>query len=662
MVLLRILVLIACLNLTGLLRAEPLTLPAEKRPEWLRRDGIVMAGSWEPLTFRARRDGKDYTPTPEQLEGWKREHSPEMVARLKALGVNFVMMHCYKGAGLEAERQSMADAVAFSKLCHDAGLRVGVYNYSGALLWEPFFKEMPQAKDWVVLDAAGKPLTYGRAAGYRYYWNRNHPGAEAFYRQVVRFAVSDIKTDLVHFDNYAIGPGYDPVSTARFRRYLAETFSPERISAMGLSDASKARPPGADSPDLLRRAWQDFCSRSLADSYRAMGQYARSLRPDVLVECNPGGVGAAIHPPVDHGRILPGGDAYWVESGRVGFRDGKLVSRIHNYKAGRAMGNMTFDYTLTPLEMAESMAFNLDCLGCLCWFEYGKIMAMPASSDPVSPLLDPYVRFFHKRRDLFRGAEVVADVAVLRSFPSQVFGGPKCSGLTARVEDLLIENRACFQVIYDHQLADLKRYQVLVLAGCVAMGDRQIEQVRRFVASGGRLCVIGPLATHDEWMIPRPKPAIEDLPSAAVVRVDEKGDWLDAIHRACGGMPSLSVSGAGGTKVPAGLCVELTEQPGRRLVHLVNYRSDSPARDIAVAVRLPRGARAKGVRLASPEHEADIVLPFHVEESGVVQFNVPTVGVYEIAVIDFWHNKPSHLAKIVPVPFFSHENGGPAGH
>jgi len=637
MVLLRILVLFACLNLTGLVRAEPLTLPADRRPQWLQRDGIAMAGSWEPLTFRVRRDGKDYTPTPEQLEGWKREHSPEMVARLKALGVNFVMMHCYKGAGLEAEHQSMADAVAFSKLCHDARLRVGVYNYSGAFLWEPFFKEVPQAKDWVVLDPAGKPVTYGRTAGYRYYWNRNHPDAEAFYRQIVRFAVNDIKTDLVHFDNYAIGPGYDANSIARFRRYLAETFAPPQLAAMGLSDAGKAQPPGAGSPELLRRAWQDFSCQSLADSYRAMGQYARTLRPDVLVECNPGGVGTAIHPPIDHGRILQGGEAYWVESGRVGYRDGKLVSRIRNYKAGRAMGNMTFDYTLTPLEMAESMAFNLDCLGCFCWFEYGKIVAMPGSGESVLPRLEPYIRFFHKRRDLFRGAEVVADIAVLRSFPSQVFGGPKYAGLTARVEELLVESRACFQIIYDHQFADLKRYRVLVLAGCVAIGDRQVEQIRRYVASGGRLCVVGPLATHDQWMIPRRKPALGDLPAAAVLRVNEKGDWREVTHQACGGTTcSLRISGLGGGQAPAGLCAELTEQPGRRLVHLVNYRSDGPVRDTHVALLLPQKVtHAKAVRLVSPEHEAEIALPFQTEESGVVKFSVPKIGTYEIAVEEF---------------------------
>ncbi|MGQ9648791.1 MAG: hypothetical protein ACUVXJ_01625 [Phycisphaerae bacterium] len=144
--------------------AETLTLPLGQRPDWLAREGIVMAGSWEPLLFRVRRDGSEgYTPTLQQVADYQREHSPEMVARLKSLGVNFVMMHAYKAFGREAERQSMEDAIRFAKLCHEAGLRVGVYNNSGTLGWELLFKEHPEAKDWVVLDAAGKPVTYGRA-------------------------------------------------------------------------------------------------------------------------------------------------------------------------------------------------------------------------------------------------------------------------------------------------------------------------------------------------------------------------------------------------------------------------------------------------------------------------------------------------------------------
>jgi hypothetical protein len=629
----RALLTAALLALAAAAWAEPLTLPPDKRPAWLARDGIVMAGSWEPLVFRVRRDGAGYTPTPQQIADYRREHSPEMVARLKSLGVNFVMMHCYKGAGLQAERESMADAVRFSRLCHEAGMRVGVYNFSGAFLWEPFFKENPKAEDWVVLDASGKPVSYGPAA-YRYYWNRNHPDAQSFYRNLIRFSIEEIGTDLIHLDNYAVGPGYDANSVARFRDYLRATFTADQIMSMGFRDVDAAKPPEPvlrksttpAPPPLLESAWQDFCCQLLAESYWAMTRYARSLRPDILMECNPGGVGSAIHPPIDHGRLLQGGEAYWVESGRVGYANGRLTSRILNYKVGRSLRNITFDYTLTPLEMAESMAFNFDCLGCICWFEYGKIVCMPGEVKPFSPLLEAYIRFFHKRRDLLRNAEVVADVAVLRSFPSQVFGGWKYAQLTSAVENALITGHGCFQVIFDHQLGDLSRYRALVLAGCAALSDKQLEHLRRYVAGGGLLCIIGRLATHSQWMNWRRKPALADLPPSAAIRMGES-DWLNGIRRACGGF-SVAIEAKS-----EGLCTELTDQPGRRLVHLVNYRADGPMRDVAVSLQLPRGTRAKRIVLASPDRDADQTVPFEKRE-GMVRFTVPEIRIYEIAAVE----------------------------
>ncbi len=599
-----------------------LTLPADKRPEWLRRDGIVMAGSWEPLLFRVRRDGAEgYTPTPEQRAAYAREHSPEMVAKLKSLGVNFVMMHCYKGGGLEAERESMADAVKFAKLCHDAGLRVGCYTYSGAFIWELFFKEMPQAKDWVILNPDASPLTYGKA-GYRYFWNHCHPDAQAFYRKIVRFAVEDIRTDLIHFDNYTIGPGHDAHSVTRFREYLRKTFPASLLNV----DIATVMPPDRACTNLLSRAWADFCCQSISDSFHDMTRYARSLRPDILMETNPAGISPTIRWAVDHGRLLRGGEAFWDEGRRPGLVKDKLTTRIRTFKAARGLNNSAFVYTRTPLETAESMAFNLDCLGCVCWFEYGEPYEHPGDKTLMSPALLPFVNFFHKRRDLLRDANVVADVGVFRSWPSIQFGSRQTAKLTGEVEDLLIANRYAFQLVFDTQLEELSRWPVLVMPGCVALSDAQVKAIRRYVANGGRLCVIGPLATHNEWMLPREKPALDDLPA---VRVDEKGDWLDAIRRACGGQFSLSI-----TTDSKALCAELTEQPNRRLVHLVNYNAENPVKDAVVRVVLPKGRAAKSVTLASPEHAADITVPFK-QEGGVVTFAVPTVGVYEIAVVSF---------------------------
>ena len=767
---------LAWLCLSGPVLAQPLTLPMDERPEWLRQDGIVMAGSWETLMMRARLFGEegDFIPTAQQRADYEREHGPEMIARLKELGVNFVMIHCYRGAGMEAERKSLEDAARFAKRYHEAGLKVGVYNYSGTLFWELFFQEVPESKDWVVLGPDGEPTTYGRQT-YRYYWNRNHPDAQAYYRKLVKFAVEEIEADLIHFDNYAVGPGRDANSMERFRRYLRGNFSPEVLQAAGIADVNTAEPAMTGPADgLLRRAWLDFSCQSLADSYWDMARYARTMRKDILVELNPGGVGSRIACPRDHGRMLRGGEAFWDEGRSPGCDKGQLRTRIRTYKVARCMNNMAFAYTTTPLEMAESMAFNLDCLGCICWYEFGTLVNRPYSGKPMSPEIKPFVRFFNQRRDLLKEAEVVADVAVLRSFPSQVFADPQYHALTDRVEQALIENRVCFQIIHDHQLDDLTRYRALVLAGCVALSDEQIEQIRRYVGSEGRLCVIGPVATHNHWMTPRETPGLEDFSADRVVRVSENDNYLDAIRRACGGTLSLSIrakcresdrrpvsdvgeqiysdrsyaitklpeelrglptitfpvvaakadsslrfrtnapvrvfaafgpkdfseqwldpqpdwqpyrkgcldttivqigegmdiycrdfdagnvvlfEGKRGAYVllgikaqsprfegeaftvaspneaaPLGLCAELTEQTDRRLVHLVNYRSDGSIEHVEVRLRVPPRRRVKSVKLASPERESDLDVPFEAEV-GTISFTVPKVGIYEIAIV-----------------------------
>jgi len=755
-----------CLCLSGSICSETLTLPLDERPAWLRREGIVMAWSMEPLLFRVRRAGrKDFTPTPEERAAYLSEYSPEMLARLKALGVNFVMIHCYKGAGLEAERQSMAEAVEFSRRLRTAGFHVAVYVYSGAFLWEPFFTEMPQAKDWVLLDAKGKPVTYGRAT-YRYRWNRNHPGAQAFYRKIVRFAVEEIRTDLIHFDNYIAGPGRDANSVNRFRRYLKDTFTPERLARSGIKTLEAVQPPMRGPEDnFLRRAWLAFCSQSLSDSYHDMCRYARTFRKDILVECNPQGPGSRIRAPVDHGRLLQGGEAFWDEGVKVGYDKGNLNTRIRTYKVARRMDNMAFAYVNTPLDMAEAMAFNLDCLGAICEFEYGEIHAR---TGPVLPSTKPFIQFFHGRRDLLRDARVVADVAVLRSFPSQVFADPVHASLTYGVEKAFIENRIPLQIIYDHHLAELERYRVLVLAGCVALSDRHVDQITQYVRNGGRVCVAGSVGTHDEWMERRDRSALGELPASTVVRVADADECVEALRRTWADKLSLSVhvepmlpewqvavgmkpytdrsyaltgvpgeliglhtirfshtgakrdaslrfranmpvrayvafaptdiehawldrppgwrlykkaalkttmstfgavmdihyrdlpagevqlfDGMQGNYVlvgiaardkvrtepsfvtqPIGLCVELTEQVSRRLVHLVNYRSDRPFKNVGVRLRLPAGRRAKAVVLASPERQDDVRLPFKATE-GVVAFSVPNVSIYEIAAVEY---------------------------
>ncbi len=641
-----LLALLACTAAPAAEYPAVANLPRDQRPEWLRREGLVMAGSWEQMLFRVRRgrrgdtppeweapnDGRDYRPTPQQAEAWRRERSDEMIDRLKRLGVNFVMIPAYKGAGMVAERENMEDVVEWARRCRKAGLHVGVYADSETLLWELFFREKPEATDWLIRGPDGQPLLYSRGQPFRYLYNRLHPDAHEYYRDVLRFAITEIKADLIHLDNYLRPPGTEACSARLFREYLGRTFSREELAAMGAADLEAVAPAPAGPPDhLLGRAWIDFTCEFLAESYRRRCEFARSLRGDVLMECNPHGVLERIRAPRDHFRLIRFGEAFWDEArgpDPCGIKNGELRTRIRSYKVGRLLDNMVFTKSGTPLELAESMAFNLDCLGCVCFFEYGIVRRRPYTPEGVLPESMPMIRFYKERRDLFREGRVVADVAVLRSFPSQVFGDAATALLADRVEQALIENRVPFQIVGERNLDDLGRYAVLALPGCAALSDRQIAQIRRYVAEGGRLCAFGPAATHDEWMRPRREPGLGELPADRVVDADASADFLEAIRRACGRTFSLEVAGVD----EIGLCAELIEQPARRLVHLVNYRSEGAVQNVDVRVRLPQGREAVGVCLAAPGRPDALDVPFE-QHGDVVGFRVPRVDVYEVALV-----------------------------
>jgi hypothetical protein len=299
---------------------------------------------------------------------------------------------------------------------------------------------------------------------------------------VVRFAVEEMRTDLLHFDNYIVGPGHGPRALEDFRSYLAASYSPDelerRLGPGGL--ASLRIPPAPTGATPLGRDYLRFECRWLADSYHDMARYARGLRPDVLLELNPGGVGAGIRPPVDHWLLLPGGEAFWDEGAAPGWDGTRLRSRIRTYKIGRALGNMTFAYVTCPLEAAESIAFNLDCLGCIAWFEYGRLVAKPGSDAPVSPLLGPWVRLHRRLQREWGGREVVADVAAFRPLESQLFL-PESAATAWRAEDVLIRKRVPFRIAGHTERDPAAGARALLVAGGRAMSDRELEAVAECV-------------------------------------------------------------------------------------------------------------------------------------------------------------------------------------
>jgi hypothetical protein len=571
-----------------LLSLGALPTPALDRPGWMDNPGIVMAGSWEAPSYRGRGAGRmDFTLPPDKVAAYQREHSPEMIARLKDLGVNFLMIHGYKGAGMATEAAGMEDARRFAALAHKAGMRVGAY-IGGTMLHERLFVEEPLASHWQAFGADGSPIYYNDRQHFRYASVRNHPGFIAYLQEPTRYAIQIMGSDLIHFDNFGLGAAScDEFSKEQFREFL---------KARGIAPAD---PPvkATNKDDPLVREWRDYKCQALTDYHAAMSQFIRSLNPQCAVECNPGSVDdfwAAVAGD-DFARLLPLGNAFWDESYGPDSPHTKTPgiksSRIRSMKVGRLYHNSVFRYTDTPLDAAECMAFNLNCLGCVAWFQWGEMTSIHENR-PILPSLKPYIRFFNKHQDLYRDSQTVADVAVLRTFADQNFGPRRYHP----IEQALIEGHAAWRIIFDDQLDALDEYRVVVAPDKDWLTPAQEENLTAFAARGGQVV----------------RTAEVEKPDAFPATLCDKSRIL--------------------VDAPPSVAVELCQQehPSRVLVHLVNY-APAALKDIPIKLRLA-GSGPKSARVFSPESRSSRNLPA-TTEGGFWRCTLPELKVYAVVVV-----------------------------
>jgi len=531
----------------------------------------------------------DFTLPPEKLGGYQREHSPQMIAELKDLGVNFLMIHGYKGAGMATEAAGMEDARRFTALAHRAGMRVGAY-IGGTMLHERLFLEEPLAQRWQAFGPDGSPIFYNERQRFRYAAVRNHPSFIQYLQEPTRYAIQIMGTDLIHFDNFGLGAAsYDVFSKEQFRAYLREHGKPE----------ADPPPKASDATDPLVRDWRDYKCKALTDHYAAMARFIRSLNPQCAVECNPNGVGRAGEAAtgIDFARLLPLGNAFWDESYGADSPHTKdpgiRSSRIRSMKVGRLYNNSVFHYADTPLDASESMAFNLNCLGSVAWFQGGEVVSLHENR-PILPQMRDYIRFFNRHQDLYRESQTVADVAVLRSFTDQNFG----PHLYYPIEQALIEGHVPWRIIFDEHLAALDQYRVVVAPDKAWLTPAQQQQLAEFATRGGQVV-----------------PAAEVGAPAALPAA-----LRDKLRLLVDAPPSVAVE----------LCQQ--ENPTRVLVHLVNYASGATLKDIPIRLRL-QGAGTKSARLLSPDPATNRTL--HATRPGNFwTCTLPELKVYAVLVIN----------------------------
>ena len=112
--------------------------------------------------------------------------------------------------------------------------------------------------------------------------------------------------------------------------------------------------------------------------------------------------------------------------------------------------------------------------------------------------------------DLYGQRPIIADVAVLRSFPSMAYNSGNWSGGPFLCEQALWDRHVPFGIIFDGNLADLSAYRAVLLANQDALSDEAVARLRAFVESGGGLVATDRTGRLDDWRRERATSALRE--------------------------------------------------------------------------------------------------------------------------------------------------------
>lgn len=671
------------------------TWPPRSQPSWVNK-GLVIVGNWEPLQWIYRKNWQNWGNARHGAEAeaaYREERSERTVIGLKALGVNMVLTSFNKGFGIANEKASEDDAREFGKILHKHGMKMGVL-VDGLLLYEELYQEFPESRNWHRILYDGTPDVYDND-GYRYRAFLNHPQYIAYMKRLCKLAV-DSGADLIHFDVINQTPeNFHPLAEEMFRQWLKEKY-PTRDewyfrSGLHYWDYVKiphyAQPLSYETYDqAIMQEYLQFKCQLLADYAAEMSTYIHSLNPEVAVDWVLQGVSGenrALLNNVDFPRVLPWLNSYWVESNDYGSytEDGRLFSQIRSMKIGQQYNNVVFSYTgpNPPTEdravdtskgdprllMAESMAFNRQCLG-----ELGDPLVY--KDFPESGRR--YIKFFWKDFDLLANGRTAADVAVLRTFPSIAYNNFATHVETMLAEQTLIQSQVPYDMIDDHNLSDLSKYKVVILADQESLADDQIAALREYVRGGGGLVATADTAKYDDWrrdrgtkgmsdlmglerkivdasqtgvhqnqfgagraaylpkLIPRiPVPPMTSFYNRYRAPAANREQFLSAIRWAAGGKLNWEIG------APPFVAAEAYYQSdkNRYILHLVNYNylRQPEVKNLTVAMHVPDVAAVKKVTVYSPDQDSPVELHFTHTSDGL-KCILPALNVYSIIAIE----------------------------
>jgi glycosyl hydrolase family 42 (putative beta-galactosidase) len=623
----------------------------------------------EPLEFLLRRgDHGDDEP-----EHYARMVEPANIARMAAAGVKWGRIFFYKGFGLHYERPHIDIAKRVADQMHDLGMKVSLY-IGGTMFTETLYREIPEAVNWEQRDQWNQPVTYGDQT-FRHFACPNEPAYRDYIKRVIKVAISELRADELAFDNPVLQPEPHacrcPRCAKAFIEFLRARYStPEAVHRrFGLPDVESVSVAQWETPDQpaaltalndpVLQEWTRFRCQSLANYTGDLYDHARGLSPGVAVLLNIKGIYSynrcwtnAVYHPLFAGRIDimafdTGGYDEHIDAGT-----GALISQIRSYKTARQLGCNCEDAMEDDVRASVHMAFGVQK-------PLAGNIATPFGSEAHN-VFTPLLEFFREYNDEFyTQTQNVADVAVLRNWPSMAFSINATSIPATLMEQVLIQYRIPFDLLFDEQLTDLSRYGAIILAGQECVSDAQANLLLDYAQNGGSLIVTGNTGQFNEWRESRHanpfqparavgKGRIVFIPE--IVRADRRGDppaheqmappqWvLPRNHAAISRTIIAALPGGLSIRSDAPLTtvMELVSRPSSRqtIAHFVNFDRANQLAPFKVWAKQPLADPLQSVSYYSPDADDPADLSFE-KSGGWVTFTVPATRVYAMVVMKY---------------------------
>jgi hypothetical protein len=341
-----------------------------------------------------------------------------------------------------------------------------------------------------------------------------------------------------------------------------------------------------------------------------------------------------------------------------------LVTQIRSFKMARRLGISCEDSMRNELGAAVHMAFGRQTTVA----GYAGAPFGSGAHNVFTPLLE-FFREYNQR--YYTGTDNVADVAVLRNWPSMAYSINSAYVPATLMEQVLIQYKIPFDLLFEEQLDRIDRYGAVILAGQECVSNDQAETLLNYVRSGGALVIAGNTGQYNQWrerrrtnpLLPartEGKGRIVYIPE--IIRADSRASrtttddqdpepganltrgqrmspaqWvLPKNHREINqavveALPKgLSIT----TEAPLTTVMELLNRPATRetIAHFINFDRQNKLAPFPATLRKQFPGRVKYVTCFSPDADDPLTLSF--QESGEsVTFTVPSTRLYSMIVV-----------------------------